>query len=78
MRHVCVSNLTIISSDNGLAPGQHQAIIRTNSVILLTAPYGTEFSEILIKIKNVIHENAFESVIYKMAVIISAPMGYSP
>ena len=25
--HVCVSNLTIIGSDNGLSPDRHQAII---------------------------------------------------
>ena len=32
----------------------------------------------LIKIKNVIHDNAFETVIYTMAAIIAAPMCYSP
>ena len=48
--HICVSNLTIIGSDNGLSPGRHQAIIRTNAGILLIGPLGTNFSEILIKI----------------------------
>ena len=28
--HICVGNLTIIGSDNGLAPGRRQAIIWTN------------------------------------------------
>ena len=28
--HICVSKLTIIGSDNGLSPGQRQAIIWTN------------------------------------------------
>ena len=35
LRHICVSELTIISSDNGLLPGRHQAIISTNDEILL-------------------------------------------
>ena len=48
--HICVDNLTIIGSDNGLSPGQRQAIIWTNAVILLIGPLGTNFSEILIKI----------------------------
>ena len=28
--HICVSNLTIIGSDNGLSPGRRQAIIGTS------------------------------------------------
>ena len=48
--HICVGNLTIIGSDNGLSPGRRQAIIRTNAVILSIGPLGTNFSEILIKI----------------------------
>ena len=47
MTHICVGNLTIIGSDNGLSPGRRQAIIRT---ILLIGPLGTNFSEIQIKI----------------------------
>ena len=43
-------NLLIIDSDNGLSPGRRQAIIWTNSGILLSLTLGTEFSEILIKI----------------------------
>ena len=31
--HICVSNLTIIDSDNGLSPGRRQAIIWTNAGI---------------------------------------------
>ena len=49
-RHICVGNLTIIGSDNGLSPDRRQAIIWTNAWILLIGPYGTNFSEILIKI----------------------------
>ena len=45
--HICVSKLTISGSDNGLSPGQRQAIIWTNDGILLIGPLGTYFSEIL-------------------------------
>ena len=48
--HICVSNLTIIGSDNGLSPGRRQAIIWTNAGILLIGALQTHFSEILIKI----------------------------
>ena len=48
--HICVSELTIIGSDNGLSPGRRQAIIWTNAGILLFRPLGTNFSEILIEI----------------------------
>ena len=44
--HLCVGNLTIIDSDNGLLPGRRQAIIRTNAGILLIGPLGTNFGEI--------------------------------
>ena len=43
--HICVSKLTIIGADNGLSPGQRQAIIWTNAGILLIGPLGTNFSE---------------------------------
>ena len=49
MTHICVSKLTITSSDNGLSPERHQAIISTNTGILLMGPLGTNFREILIK-----------------------------
>ena len=48
--HICVSNIAIIGSDNGLSPGRRQAIIWTNAGILLIGPLGTNFNEILIKI----------------------------
>ena len=48
--HICVGNLTIIGSDNGLSPGRRQAIIWTNAVILSLGPLGTNFSEILAEI----------------------------
>ena len=52
MTHICVSQLAIIGSDNGLSPGRRQAIIWTNAGILLIGPSGTNFSEILIGIQT--------------------------
>ena len=51
MTHICVENLTIIGSDNGLSPGRRQAIIWTNAGILLIRPLGTNFNEIFIEIQ---------------------------
>ena len=48
--HLCVSDETIIVSDNGLSPGRLQAIIWTNDEILFIEPLGTNFSEILFQI----------------------------
>ena len=48
--HICIGNLIIIGSDNGLSPSRRQAIIWTNVGILLTGPLGTNFSEISIEI----------------------------
>ena len=48
--HICVSDVTIIGSDNGFSPGRHQAIILTNAKLLLNGSLGTHFSEILIEI----------------------------
>ena len=43
--------MTMISSDNGLAPEHRQTIFWTNTGILLIGPLGTNFSEILIEIQ---------------------------
>ena len=48
--HICVDDLTIIGSDNGLSPWRRQAIIWINAVLLLIGPLGTNFSELLIEI----------------------------
>ena len=49
--HICVSNLTIIGSDNGFSTDRCQAIIWTNAgILLISGPLGTNFSEILIEI----------------------------
>ena len=47
MTHICIGNLTIIGSDNGLLPGQHQAIVWTSAGVLLIWSLGTNFNEIL-------------------------------
>ena len=63
MTHICVGNLTIIGSDNGLSPGRRQAIIWTNAGILLIRPLGTKFSEILVTI----HTFSFMKMYLKMS-----------
>ena len=45
--HICVGKPTIIGSENGLSTDRRQTIIWTNAGILLTAPLGPNFSEIL-------------------------------
>ena len=60
--HICIGNLTIIGSDNGLLPGRRQAITWTNVGILLIGPLGTNFSEMLIEI----HTFAFKKIHLKM------------
>ena len=47
-----VSELTIIGSDNGLSPGQRQAIIWKNAGLLLIELLGTNVSEISIGIQT--------------------------
>ena len=62
MRHICISKLTIIGSDNGLSPGRCQVIIWTNAGILLIGTLETNFSEILIEI----HTFSFRKMHLKM------------
>ena len=63
MTHICISNLTIIASDNGLSPGWHQAIIWTNAGILSIGPLETNFSEISIEIQT----SSFKTTHLKMS-----------
>ena len=44
--HICIGNLTIIGSDNGLLAGQGQAIICTNAEELSIGGQGTNYSKI--------------------------------
>ena len=48
--YICVGDLTIIGSDNGLSLSRRQAIIWSNAGIVIIGPLGTNLSEILIEI----------------------------
>ena len=61
--NICVGNLTIIGSANGLSPGRRQAITWTNVGIVLIGPLGTNFSEMLIEI----HTFSFKKIHFKMS-----------
>ena len=71
--YICVSKLTIIGSDNGLSPGWCQAIIWTNSGILLIRSLGTNFSEILIDIYTFSFKEIHLKMSSEMAAILSLP-----
>ena len=58
--YICVGNLTIIGSGNGLSPGWHQAIIGTNTSVKS-------------KFEIFIQGHAFENVVCEMAAILSRP-----
>ena len=61
--HICVGKTTIIGSDNGLSPGQRQAIIWTKAGIMLIGTLGTNFSEIWIEC----HSFSFQKMHMKMS-----------
>ena len=63
MAHICIGNLTIIASDNGLSPERRQAIIWTSAGILLIEPLVTNFSEISIGIQTF----SFKKMHFKMS-----------
>ena len=63
MTHICVGNLAIIGSDNGLSPGWRQVITWTNIGILLIGPLVTNFNEMLIEI----HTLSFKKIHLKMS-----------
>ena len=67
--HICISKIAIIGSDNGLSPGQCQAIILTNAEIFLIWPLGTNVSEIFIEI----HIFSFKKMHLKMSSAICQP-----
>ena len=50
--HICVSEIIIIGSDNGLSPDRRQAIIWTSDGIFVVGPLGINFSEVLIEINK--------------------------
>ena len=61
--HIYVGKLNIIGSDNGLSPGQRQAIIWTNDRILSIRPLATNFNETLIGIQT----SSFKKMYLKMS-----------
>ena len=61
--HICLSNITIIGSDNGLSPGRRQGITWTYVGILLNGPLGTNFNEISIGIQTF----SFKKMHFKMS-----------
>ena len=72
--YICVSELPIIGSNNGLSPGRRQAIIWTNAGILLIRTLGIHFTWNLKRNSYIfIQENVFENVVWKTAVILSRP-----
>ena len=71
---MCVGNLTIIGSDNGLSPDRRQAIIWTNAGLLLIGPLGTNFREILIEILTFsFNKMRLKNVVCETATILSRP-----
>ena len=72
--HICISNLTIIGSDNALSPCWRQAIIWAIAGVLLIGPLGTNFSEISNRNLYIfIQGNGFENIVCKMPSILSLP-----
>ena len=61
--YICVGNLTIIGSDNGLSPGRRQAFTWSNVGILLIGPLGTNFSGMLFEI----HTFSFKKIHLKVS-----------
>ena len=78
VRHICIGNLVIIGSDNGLSPGRRQAIIWTNAGILLIGPLWTNFSEILIEIHTLSFKKMYLKISSgKMAAMLSRPQCFN-
>ena len=73
MTYICVGNLTIIGSDDGMCPGRHQAIIWTNAGILLIGPLGTNFVDILIEI----HKFSFKKMHFKTSSVVLLIWNYT-
>ena len=72
MTHICVGNLTIIGSYNGLSPGRRQAIIWTNAEKMGNWTLGNKLKGGFNWNKTIfIEENTFENV----NLFISAPSG---
>ena len=72
--HMGIRKLTIIGSDNDLLPERQQAIIWTNTGILLIGPLEKKFQWNLNHNLNIfIQENEFQNIVCEMASILSRP-----
>ena len=63
--YICNRKLTSIGSDNGLVPGQHQAIIWTNAKILLIQTLEISVKSFKWNQYIFIQGNAIENVVCK-------------
>ena len=73
MTHICVNNLSITGSFNGLSPCRRKAIVWTNAEILLKRTLETNCSEILNKI-NTFKKMHLKSRLWIGVHFVSAPM----
>ena len=75
MTHICVSNMTIIGSDNSLSPERRQAIIWLNAGILSLCfdPWERTSGKCWSKFIDFHSKNSFENVVCEMAVTLSWP-----
>ena len=75
MTHICVSNMTIIGSDNSLSPERPQAIIWLNAGILSLCfdPWERTSGKCWSKFIDFHSKNSFENVVCEMAVTLFWP-----
>ena len=74
MMQICICEIIIIGSDNGLLTGRRWGIIWTNSGILLIELLGIKLQWNFNWNQHIfIQENAFENVINKMVAILFLP-----
>ena len=74
MTHICVGKINIIGSDNGLSPRRRQAIIQSQCWNIVNWTLGNKPQWNFNRNSNIfIQENEFESVVWKMAAILSRP-----
>ena len=69
--HICITKLTIISSDDGLSPGRHQAIWSIAEILLIWT-LGTNFSEMI----SEIHTFSFKKMHFRMSSVKWQQIGF--
>ena len=70
VKHICVSKLIIIGSDNALSLGRCKAFTLANAAILIIRTLGTTFSEILKDIYKFSFNKCSSNVVCAMAAIL--------